>query len=89
MDPAKIKGATAVLGAPAGWDHERDGECGALAIREIGNPRHGSGFVESAWEPTEVERAQIAAGHHVILRIYGWQPPVAVYVDPQEPESQP
>lgn len=89
MDPAKIKGATAVLCSPADWNSERDGECGALAVREIGDVRRGSGFVESAWEPTEVERAQIAAGHHIILRIYGWQPPMAIYVDHERPEPQP
>lgn len=65
-----------MLGAPVEWDHERDGECGALAIREVGGVR----FCESTWEPIEVERAQIAAMYHVILRIYGWRP-VAVFVD--------
>jgi hypothetical protein len=86
MKPARIRGATTLCDAPAGWDEQRDGPCGALLIREIGDPRHGAGFVESAWMPDEAERAQIAAGHHVILRVIGWQMPVAIYVDPQEPE---
>ena len=33
--------------------------------------------VESAWEPTPDELALLNAGGTVVLRIIGWQPPVA------------
>lgn len=78
-----INGFTAVLGAPKDWDPERDGDCLGLAVRV--HP-HGAGpgqakWIESAWEPTPAELDQIMVGHSLILRIVGWQPPVALYVE--------
>ena len=79
----RILGANHYLGAPAGWAPEKDGKCGHLAIRTQGNPRHGDGWCESAWEPTPAELEALNAGGSIILRIVGWQPPVALYVEAQ------
>lgn len=82
----RIAGATANLGAPPGWDPKRDGDCGMLWIREHGNPRAGQGFVESAWEITPDDIERLKEGRSLIVRIYGWQPAIALYVDPVMPE---
>lgn len=81
MIPRRILGASHWLGAPAGWKPDVDGDCGHLAIRTQGDPRHGRGWCESAWEPTPKELEQLNAGGSVILRVVSWQPPVAVYVE--------
>ncbi len=83
-----ITGWNAAPGAPAAWDPARDGGCGALPIRYF--PRNakldGSGpqirWCESAWEPTPKELDMLSAGGSVVLRVWGWQPPVALYVEP-------
>lgn len=81
MITRRIAGATNYLGAPPGWTPEKDGKCGYLAVRVSGNPRQGDGWCESAWEPTPDELAMLNAGGSVILRVIGWQPPVALYVE--------
>lgn len=81
MITRRISGANHYLGAPAGWKPAEDGECGHLAIRTQGDPRRGQGWCESAWEPTEKELVALNAGGSVILRVVGWQPPVAMYVE--------
>lgn len=79
MIPARIQGATRVLGAPTGWTPETSGPCRGLPIRD------GSAgdvpVMESAWEPTPAELAALNAGGKVYLRIVGsGHPPVMVYV---------
>jgi hypothetical protein len=87
-----IAGWNAAPGAPADWDPARDGDCGALPIRVYpaqalrpGGPR--LQWVESAWEPTPREMRALALGRSIILRIIGWQPPVALYVDAEKPQG--
>lgn len=82
----RIAGATAYLGAPANWQPDKDGDCGHLAIREHGDPRRGSGWVESAWEITPDDLEKLKEGRSLIVRIWGWQPPIALYVDPERLE---
>ena len=79
----RIAGATANLGAPPNWDRERDGDCGQLWVREVGNARSGQGYVESAWEITPDDVERLKEGRSLIIRIFGWQPPIAIYVDPK------
>ncbi|HQU03505.1 MAG TPA: hypothetical protein PLT25_02185 [Acidocella sp.] len=77
-----IAGCNAAPGAPADWNEERDGPCCGLPIRVV---RHADGtpaYCESAWEPTPREIETLAAGGSVILRVVGWQVPVALYVEP-------
>lgn len=83
-----IAGWNAAPGAPANWNPSRDGDCGALPIRYW--PRDakldGSGprmkWCESAWEPTPRELEMLQGGGQVVLRVWGWQVPVALYVEP-------
>lgn len=58
------------LGAPSNWNHETDGICHTLDIWVR------DGQMISAWEPTESERAKIAAGAPVLLFIDGKSHPV-------------
>lgn len=76
----RIENATRVLGPPATWDDEKNGRCGALAIRD--EPAEGGGNVMvSAWHPTPEEVAKINAGEPVYLWIWGAaHPPVMVTV---------
>ncbi len=87
-----IAGWVCAPGAPPGWNPERDGDCGALPIRVFPRSaldgKHPLQYVESAWEPTPAELEQLNAGGQVILRVWGWQVPVALYVEPLPPEAQ-
>jgi hypothetical protein len=77
MIPMRIAGATHYLGAPKGWEPEKDGPCCHLAVRVVdGN------VWESAWEPTPAELAALNAGGSVLLRVVGGQPPVMLLVEP-------
>lgn len=84
----RIAGATAYLGAPANWTPDSDG-CRHLAIREHGDARHGKGWVESAWEVTPDDIERLREGCSLIVRIRGWQPPIALYIDPRKPDLLP
>lgn len=90
-----IDGWNAAPGAPAGWEPERDGECGALPVRvhpaPPGQLRPGQRveWCESAWEPTPRELDAIVCGRSIILRVVGWQVPVALYVDGVVPPDDP
>ena len=81
MIPLRIAGATHFLGAPRGWQPEKNGPCANLAVKAHGDPLAGQGWCESAWEPTPEELAILNSGGRVILRVAGWQPPVALYVE--------
>lgn len=76
-----IEGWTHNPGAPKGWDPIRDGECGTLPIRLVQLSRE-QFACESSWQPTPAELEMLNAGGNVILRIVGWQVPVALYVEP-------
>lgn len=82
-----IHGWNAAPGAPKDWNPERDGECGALPIRATFHTDGTISHVESAWEPTPTELAQLNSGGSVILRIVGWQPPVALFVEPYDADN--
>jgi len=88
MIPKRIAGANAYPGAPAGWNPETDGECGHLAIRVTKNGDRVE-WCESAWELTPRELEMLNTGGQVILRVVGWQVPVALYVEalPEEARS--
>lgn len=75
MIPRRIQGTTHYLGAPKGWTPEISGHCGHLAVRQDGPA------FESVWEPTPDEIEAIIQGGSVILRVFGGQPPVALYVE--------
>jgi hypothetical protein len=80
-----ILGWNSAPGAPLDWDPDKHGECGALPIR-VFPPKALTGearvqFCESAWEPTPQELEWLNAGGQVVLRVHGWQVPVALYVE--------
>ena len=81
-----ITGWNAAPGAPANWDPERDGDCGALPIR-VARDGDRVAWCESAWEPTPQELEMLNAGGSLILRVCGWQVPVALYVELMTRES--
>lgn len=74
MNKALIEGATNNPGAPAGMEDR----VGTLPIRAS---QSADGLIcESAWKPTPEELAVLLDGGYVILRVVGWQVPVALYV---------
>jgi hypothetical protein len=86
-----IAGWNAAPGAPRGWDPKAQGECVALPIRVM-PPCALQGlapvqFCESAWEPTPEELEWLNKGGQLVLRVVGWQVPVALYVEPPPPED--
>lgn len=87
MNPLRIKGANANPGAPRDWDEKKQGSCGRLPVRCM--EREGRiAQCESAWKPDAHELETLNAGGHVVLRIIGWQVPVALYVEPAS-EAEP
>ena len=75
----RIKNATRYLGAPAGWQPDKQGHCAHLAIWDI-ETTAGPAMM-SSWEPTPDELARINAGAPVELLIVGTvHPPVEVRV---------
>ena len=87
MEHGTIKGWNAAPGAPANWNPERDGECGALPIRVTKHADGSVAYCESAWIPNATDIELMKAGHPIILHVVGWQVPVAVYVDPLPPST--
>lgn len=78
MNIETIADANMVLGAPRGWDAEKEG------TEVLGLPvhRHAKGFV-SQWRPTLEEIEQLVNGHPIWLHVLGdGHPPVAVCVAP-------
>lgn len=76
MNPLPIKPCTRRMASPQGMEDE----CGTLQISDSHDPIWGN-MMQSAWMPTDEERAALAAGAPVILSIVGKvHPVVAVFV---------
>ncbi len=86
-----IAGASAEAGPPPDWDRARDGNCRSLPIRTEPADALQLGcavkWCESAWEPSPQELTWLHHGGQVVLRVYGMQPPVALYVEPPPPDD--
>jgi hypothetical protein len=81
MIPKRIAGATRYLGAPRGWEPDKDGDCSHLAILDVPSDNGGSSVMISAWEPTPAELLAMQNGAPVYLQIVGTaHPPVMVWV---------
>jgi hypothetical protein len=68
------------LGAPADWNHERDGSCETLPVvrSKIGDFISHSSF----WLPSSEELERLKAGEPICLTIYGnSHPVVAVHME--------
>lgn len=75
MRAVRIPGADPTpLGAPADWNEERDGHCGALFIKR--EPINGVAFMRSAWEIEPSEAGFLFAGARLILGVQGKTHPV-------------
>jgi hypothetical protein len=70
MNSVPLLNATRRLGAPAGWDHARDGICHTLEIRDQ------DGWMISAWRPTAAELKRLNEGQPLFLGIQGSIHPV-------------
>lgn len=78
MMPKHIADATNYMGAPKGWDEEKQGRCTTLSVRVVGD------VYQSAWEPTPTELRALIEGGTIVLSVVGGQPPVALTVEPLE-----
>ena len=77
--PIRILNATRTLGAPPGWDEERNGPCVGLPIRD--EDINGTPAMVSAWELTPEELAALQGGAKLELTIVGQaHPPVSLAV---------
>jgi hypothetical protein len=77
MEPAKINNHTHRFEKPEGWDRVHpEVDCGTLYVRRISETEF-----ESAFRPTEEELKLLQLGGVVVLRCFGGQPPVALYVE--------
>lgn len=84
MIPKHIAGGR-ILGKPETWD-DATGACLGLYVREC---QSGNGPVfESAWEPTPKELEMLNAGGAIHLRVVGGQPPVALWVEPEQESTE-
>lgn len=70
MKAQPLTNATRRLGAPVNWDHEHDGICHTLEICDR------SGWMLSAWKPTEAELRELNEGGVVVLAVQGTSHPV-------------
>lgn len=70
MKPVPLLNPDRRIGAPAGWDHEKDGLCHTIEVWDR------EGFMISAWRPTEKELEALNAGKCFYLAISGRVHPV-------------
>lgn len=79
MTPTRIAGGTHIFTRPKNWD-DSNGSCGDLPVRVAGP------VFASAWAPTPEQLAVLNAGGHVVVSVFGGQPPIAVTVEPPQAE---
>lgn len=83
MKSLPLADCTRRLGAPAGWDHERDGLCHTLEICDR------DGFMISAWMPSAAELQRLNDGQPLFLHIQGVAHPVVALSVGMEPAPSP
>lgn len=82
MIPTRHPEATRWLGAPKGWQPDKDGDCAHLAICDRREP-DATPHMESWWEPSPADLALLNAGGRVRLNVVGTgHPPVWLDVVP-------
>jgi hypothetical protein len=79
---------TRLIGAPANWNPETDGPCGALSICDLPDDR-GHNCMISRWELEDGDLEKLQGGAPIFLSILGQvHPVVCVYLgDPPSPEA--
>lgn len=76
MKPIHHKHTNKILGAPAGWDAQRDGPCEGLPICHVGTE---TPINHSYWKLSLRERLSLLVGAKVHLSVIGnGHPPVAL-----------
>lgn len=81
MRPIQHASNNAVVGAPIGCDQAATRVL-PLPVTHVQFADGGPPAVESYWQPTEAERAAIAAGASICLSIWGnTMPPTSIRVD--------
>ena len=74
MRSIPIKGCTRRIGAPEGWDHEKQGLCHTIEV--LDQDIDGVNYMTTAWLPTADELKKLLAGYPIILGISGTRYPV-------------
>lgn len=64
------------IGAPRDWDHELDGECGAIFVVDSIDTLSGMNFMYSVYKPTDDEIEELKNGGVIRLGIMGKAHPV-------------
>lgn len=76
MNPIKHPSESQSIDKPIDWIEDLDGSCGYLSVYDQVDARTGSNMMHSWWRPNVDERALIAAGAAIELRVYGRIHPV-------------
>ncbi len=74
MRTIPIKGCTRRIGAPEGWDHEKDGICHTVEV--VDQEIDGSNWMTTAWIPKPDELKRLNDGMPILLMIMGSRHPV-------------
>jgi len=64
------------IGAPADWDQDRDGPCGALPVVDAFDKASGMLVMYSVWRPSPEEIAALLNGGAIRLGVVGFAHPV-------------
>lgn len=75
MRTIPIQGHTRRIGAPANWDHEKNGICHTIEVIDQADEQ-GINWMQTAWMPTPEEMKQLNDGFPIILSIAGTRHPV-------------
>lgn len=78
MNPVRFEGSTP-FGAPKGWDHDKNGKCGALPV-QISETDHGMRMYTSVWKFTDEERAAVLRGENLVITCWSAQVPIMLSV---------
>jgi hypothetical protein len=86
----RITHTTRNIGAPPGWDHDKQGQCAHLAVRDVMTTAGPVTRMQSVWFPKPSEIERIKAGAPLHLTMLGvFHPPVALDVGPTWRLTQP
>ena len=75
MKACKFPGARRI-GAPQGWDHTLDGECGTIFVTDAVDTLSGQNMMYSVYQPTPEDLCALMSGGAIRLGIMGTAHPV-------------
>lgn len=82
----KIEGANVGYAAPDNWNKKEHGPCAVLPVRTAFDQHKQPVTCDSAWEPTPEELINLTYGGSLVLRVFGAQPPVSMWVEHPSPD---